>query len=258
MILDQTFWQTVAPAALFAQVGAKENREHVMRVMRTLTPDPIWTQRIISQVEAEKIETRCFASWAAAQLQPKTYLEVGVRRGFSMAMVATQSPETRIYGFDGWIKGYAGMGNPGPSFVQSEMKRVGYRQRVAFVSGNSHDTLPEFFLGPPTLLEEWGWKKRDREFDLITVDGDHSLLGAFQDLMDVMPHCRVGGIVLFDDIAPDAAIDPKALAKERGRDPHKWRDLLGVWHAIQKNFPNFRYFEFTKDSPGVALAVRLE
>jgi len=38
-------------------------------------------------------------------------------------------------------------------------------------------------------------------FDLITVDGDHSEEGAFDDLLNVIPHLNVGGILVFDDIA---------------------------------------------------------
>jgi len=33
--------------------------------------------------------------------------------------------------------------------------------------------------------------------------------------------------------------------------------LLGVWHAIQQRFPNFRYFEYLRDLPGVGVAVRM-
>ena len=103
MRTDLDFWQTVAPEELFRQVAAEENRKFVVRVMQALTPDPVWTEPIIGIIESERIETRCFAAWLARELQPETYLEVGVRRGFSMAMVAARSPQVEIYGFDLWV-----------------------------------------------------------------------------------------------------------------------------------------------------------
>jgi len=245
MKLDLSFWKSVRAEDLFHSIGHDENREFVLGVLDRLTPDPVWTMHIINAVRSKKVETRCVVSWLARELQPDTYLEVGVRRGFSMAMVAARRPMIDIYGFDMWVHNYAGTANPGPEFVQSELSRIGYKKNVKFKNGSSHSTLPTFL-------------KSTKSIDLITIDGDHSLLGAYQDLIDLMPHCAVGGVVVFDDIAPDvSSIDPKALARERGDDPNGWRDLLGVWHAIQKKFSNFLYFQYLSDPPGVGIGVRL-
>lgn len=255
------FWQRCESESLSRMVAHEENRQFVVQMMQTLTPDPLWTNRILRQVEAGYPETRCFVSWLAREIRPQSYLEVGVRRGFSMAMVASRSPEVEIYGFDLWLANYADVANPGPRFVQSELKKVGYRKRVHFFKGNSHTTLPAFFSNHKVnWLDYLGLSRaRPTSFDLITIDGDHSLLGAYQDLVDVLPHCAVGGVVVFDDIAPDLAlIDPVSLAAERGLDPHGWRDLVGVWHAIQKQFRNFRYLEYVENPPGVGLAIRIE
>ena len=35
---------------------------------------------------------------------------------------------------------------------------------------------------------------------MITVDGDHTNLGAAQDLADVIPHVAIGGALIFDDV----------------------------------------------------------
>lgn len=48
----------------------------------------------------------------ARRLAAENYLEIGVRRGRSMAMVASQVPDCRIVGFDLWVDDYAGMENP--------------------------------------------------------------------------------------------------------------------------------------------------
>ncbi len=255
--MNLTFWQNVESEKFYRQVAADENRQFVLKIMRDLVPDPVWTQPIIEAVESKRIETRCFVSWLARELLPKTYLEVGVRRGFSMAMVAARSPEAEIYGFDLWIPNYADAPNPGPDFVQSEMRKIGYEKKIHHFNGNSHQTLPAFFRNEKAGIRDWlkfglMAKTRPANFDLIMIDGDHSLLGAYQDLLDTMPHCAVGGAVIFDDILPGA------LKREEGEaDPHGWGNLLGVWHAIQRRFPNFRYFEYHRDIPGVGVAVRL-
>ena len=72
----------------------------------------------------------------------------------------------------------------------------------------------------------------------------------------------MGGAVVFDDIAPDLStlsrVELEGVKKELGEDPYGWRDLLGVWRAIQQQFRNFRYFEHVQDPPGVGLAIRLK
>lgn len=260
---DVRFWESVDPADLFRAVAADENRAFVERTLKALTHDPVWTEGILEQVGSGRIELRGVLSWVAREMRPRTYLEVGVRRGFSMAMVAAHCPDADLYAFDAWVHQYAGAENPGPQFVRRELARIGYRGKLYLVGGNSHRTLPAFFRLPNAPLLDRVKNAirrvpRPAAFDLITIDGDHSLLGAYQDLVDTMPHCMVGGIVIFDDIAADPGGAPSAaLAAERGKDPHGWDDLLGVWRAVQDRFRQFRFFEYVAHPPGVGLAVRL-
>jgi predicted O-methyltransferase YrrM len=256
--MNSTFWQGIKSEELYGQVASDENRQFVLGIMKSLLPDPMWTAPIIEAVESGRVETRCFISWLARELRPKTYLEVGVRRGFSMAMVAARSPEVEIYGFDLWMPDYAASPNPGAAFVQSEMRKIGYGKKVHFINGDSHQTLPAFFRSTGVgalerLKPSWVLNTRPHIFELITIDGDHSLLGAYQDLLDTMPHCAVGGAIVFDDILPGSLVKLEGEA-----DPHGWNDLLGVWRAIQRRFSNFRYFEYLRDPPGVGVAVRIE
>jgi predicted O-methyltransferase YrrM len=123
-------------------------------------------------------------------IQPRTYLEIGVRRGRSVSMVASTTPKADLYGFDMWVANYAGMENPGPEFVESELRKIGASGKIEFVSGNSHKTLPNFFSKHPEL-----------ELDLVAVDGDHSDEGAREDLLCVLPKIARGGAVVFDDIS---------------------------------------------------------
>lgn len=261
--LSPQFWRSVDPRALFQQMLDNENRHFVQMTLQSLSPDPVWKDQILAQVVSSRPELRSVLAWLAREMQPRTYLEIGVRRGFSMAMVAARCPTADIFGFDLWVRGYAGVENPGPRFVRTELRRVGHRGGLYLMGGNSHRTLPAFFGHDPAPLADririgMTVRHRPATFDLMTVDGDHSLRGAYRDLMDAMPHCAIGGVVVFDDIAPDAdRVPAAALEAERGPDPHGWHDLRGVWTAIQSRFPGFRFFDYVEAPPGVGLAVRL-
>ena len=165
---------------------------------------------------------------AAKLIRPGSYLEIGVRRGRSLAMVAATCPSCEIVGLDLWAPDYAGMSNPGPDFVRAEMSKLGYTGRLELITGDSHETLPRFFS-----------EHRDAFFDLITVDGDHSKRGAAQDLRNVLPRLKVGGIIVFDDICHPL---------------HPY--LADVWQRIIVSDSRFATWEFTELGYGVAFAIR--
>ncbi|MGB2696045.1 MAG: class I SAM-dependent methyltransferase [Dehalococcoidia bacterium] len=168
------------------------------------------------------------ALWAAATLiDPTSYLEIGVRRGRSAAVLAAIRPDCAIYGFDLWVDDYAGDPNPGPDFVREELRKVGHRGSVELVSGDSKDTVPAFLREHPTLY-----------FDVITVDGDHSLIGAATDIANALPRLKVGGILLFDDIA-------------------RARILKRVWAKAVKRDSRFVTWEFTDVGYGIGAAIRI-
>lgn len=265
-MLSSEFWQTTSAEEVFESIVGPENRRFVLGVMDQLEFDDLYSKQVISMVSEGGVEIRGTVSWLASQLKPSNYLEIGVRRGFSMAMVAAREPTTSLYGFDLWVRNYAGVPNPGPKLVKSELAKLGHTGETAFFAGDSHRTVPAFFHDPKArLLHRWRMRlpgiTRPSEFDLITVDGEHSILGAYDDLRNVMPHCTIGGAVVFDDINPDLEAIGEAGRRgfdaELGSDPRGWQSLHGVWHAISRDFPNFRYFEFIHTHPGVAFAVRL-
>jgi len=171
----------------------------------------------------------CTALFALSRaLDAKSYLEIGVRRGRSMAMVASNCPEAEIVGFDMWMDNYAGLTNPGPDFVRQEIAATGHTGPLEFVSGNSHETVPAYFAAHP-----------EASFDMITVDGDHSPEGAMADLLTVLPRLRIGGALVFDDIA-----HPQHLY------------LADIWKRAVASRPNFSSFSFTDLGYGVAFAIR--
>jgi predicted O-methyltransferase YrrM len=166
--------------------------------------------------------------WAASTLiRPSSYLEIGVRRGRSACVVGAASPDCAIHGFDLWVSDYAGVPNPGPEFVRNELHAVGHHGPVDLISGDSRETVPAYLDHRSSLF-----------FDLITVDGDHTARGAATDLAYVLPRLKVGGIVLFDDIATSL-------------------DLRRVWDRLLKRDSRYVTWEFTDAGDGVAAAIRI-
>ena len=186
------------PETIAAFASSPRCRAFVRRNFARLTPDAY--SRYITEFRREGLR-KFGADWryldivdvvaaSALLIQPTSYLEIGVRRGRSMAMVAAASRKCALFGFDMWMKDYAGMENPGADFVRAELRRLGHAGRTEFINGDSHATLPKFFAENP-----------DQKLSIITVDGDHTDEGALQDLRDVLPRLEVGGVVIFDDIS---------------------------------------------------------
>ena len=84
-------------------------------------------------------------------LSVENYLEVGVRRGRSMTVFASQSKNANIFGFDKWIKNYAGSENPGESLVREELNKVGFEGSLKIIDGDSKKTIPSFFKENPEV-----------------------------------------------------------------------------------------------------------
>jgi predicted O-methyltransferase YrrM len=164
---------------------------------------------------------------AANLIRPRTYLEIGVRRGRSLAMVAAPCPDCEIYGFDLWIANYAGIPNPGSGLVKRELNRLGHKGRLELITGNSHETVPRFLTERGELF-----------FDLMVVDGDHSRRGAEQDLRTVLPRLKVGGIIVFDDICHPL---------------HPY--LARVWNHVVGSDSRFACWQFTELGYGVAFGL---
>ncbi len=163
-------------------------------------------------------------------LKPTSYLEIGVRRGRSACAVASRTPACNFYLFDMWKnKNYAGMDNPGHEFVEEELPRLGHTGTREFILGNSHQTLKEFF-----------GKNPEKGLDIITVDGDHTFDGAVEDLCDVLPHVKIGGAVVFDDLC-----HPKHL------------HLRQVWKCLVEDDQRFSTCSIDDVGYGVGFAIRL-
>lgn len=133
------------------------------------------------------------------------YLEVGVRLGHSLAFVAAAAKLAGLpleaLGVDGWGDTYAGEDNPGEAYVHGKLEELELGAGVTLVQANSHELLPEL---------------HGRRFDLIFVDGDHTIPGARRDLTDGWRLLEAGGVLVMDD-----------TVTELGN-----AELLGVWREF--------------------------
>ena len=221
---------------IFKESASLETYKGVIEILNQLEPEASvsFVQKYISKGinnfgtswTYSDINTVLYAICNLAKIE--NYLEIGVRRGRSMSIVVSQSKNVNIYGFDMWIKNYVGAENPGQALVVQEIKKNGHTGQINFIDGDSKKTIPKFFSENPDLY-----------FDLITVDGDHSLSGAKKDLRNVKDRLKIGGILVFDDISS-----------------HEHPYLKRLWEKEIKSKKNFHTYEFTDIGLGVAFAIR--
>ncbi len=157
-----------------------------------------------------------------------SYLEIGVRNGRSLLVVANNRPDCNIVGFDLWIEDYAGMDNPGEEYVIEKLSEFNFSGKVDFINGDSKKTVPEYFK-----------ENTDAYFDLITVDGDHRIKGAKTDIRNVIKRLKVGGFLVFDDI-----VSPH----------HPYLEKL--WKKEIKDNDRFTTFEYEDVGLGIGVAIK--
>jgi predicted O-methyltransferase YrrM len=117
----------------------------------------------------------------ASTTKPDSYLEVGTQEGNSIRAVLGAHRIRRLVICDDWGNAAGGTGRGNHNHILPIVEGV---ESVTFFDGNSHETL-----------------KRIREqFDLITVDGDHSESGAEEDLKDCWRLLKRGGVLMMDDL----------------------------------------------------------
>lgn len=170
----------------------QDSKRRALDIMRKLTPDS-YLANALNFYETSLRNTRAFyllpdlLNFLAREFRPKSYIEIGVRRGRSLACLMAENHDIECYGFDMWISNYAGQDNPGPDFVVDQMAIAGAKKRPTLIVGNSHQTVPTFFATHPPS-------------DLITVDADHTYVGAKRDLDNCFANLAPGGVLIFDDL----------------------------------------------------------
>lgn len=121
------------------------------------------------------------------------YLEIGVRRGKSLEQVLGVNPGLREYwGVDTFNPNYKDeFPDPVLDFDHIEilLDEMRFHGKRKYFQLDSKEVLP----GLP-----------DNYFDLILVDGDHSLRGALTDLLLGWQKLQRGGVLIFDDLVHPA------------------------------------------------------
>ena len=263
--------------AIRAAIGLPEHNRATADTLEQLAPDDVNKPRLIEWLRdgvarnERRFEIRSALRAIAHATQPRSYLEIGTRRGWSLAQVLAESPDVQAYSFDWWMDSYGGVDNPGPGFVREEMRRVAptHRGALHFVSGNSHDTLPVFFQDVPfgtveleaELLIRSG-ESSPRMFDLVTVDGDHTALGTWWDLADVVPHVAIGGALVFDDLLDSSdellGDSPTSRYAHDRTHPGELRpSLLWLWEHLKSVLDNWAFIESFDSIVPIGVAVRM-
>ncbi len=165
--------------------------------------------------------------YIAKNIKPEHYLEIGVFRGRSMALVLKASSQTKGYGIDLW--GAYGKETTQPADIITILKDVNIENLPTFFSGCSQELLPDL----------WQSNAIPDLFNLILVDGDHTFTGARKDLELCIPHLKKGGILIFHDIThPDAVF------------------LADLVLSFKRTMSDFLFIESYKDC-GVCLMIKL-
>lgn len=177
--------------------------------MITTNLDRIW-ERVVAEIPSRHFPAelqhiifgyRAALAEFAAGSKGFRYLEIGCRLGHSLATVALAAGDrlSRAVVVDMWIENYGDEPNPGPGEVFQHLRALGVDTLpIELIQGNSHTILP-WITG------------REKKFDLILVDGDHTERGAEMDLRDALDLLAPGGLLIFDD-----AVEP----------------LLSVWRSV--------------------------
>ena len=168
-------------------------------------------------------------AFIAHTLQPQSYLEIGVRTGGSLVQVLNNSDVREVVALDLWSGNYAGLKNTvdfAVKQIENLQQKTGRQFNVEFVPGNSHVTLK-------TLINN------NRKFDLITIDGDHTEAGAWEDIKDCIELLNESGVMVFDDI----------IHPEHGY-------LLDLANRLKNEHPDFTLLLNTQQDNGCAIFLK--
>jgi predicted O-methyltransferase YrrM len=169
----------------FEKIWTKENINFTKRILGKLEDDP-HKDDIFELIEQKIANIWLVLAYLAKLTKLERYAELGVRRGFSMAIVGGRRKTAELVGFDLWVANYAGAANPGPGFVKSELLKVGHTGPVDLISGDCAVTVPAY--------------RSDRLFPLMLSDATHSANSVYRDIGNCLPLIAPGGFLVVDDL----------------------------------------------------------
>jgi SAM-dependent methyltransferase len=186
-------------------------------------------QRIVETIPSRHMPPGCALTGCREALashayciHPLRYLEVGCRRGHSLAVVALAAgPHLEsALAVDLWIENYGDEPNEGPDQVMSRLGALGVDiWKIRLLTGDSHELLPRL----------------RQTFNLILVDGDHTAEGAAADLRDCFALLEPDGVLVFDDATPE---------------------LLPAWRGVTEQRADLQCHEALDATPPFCVAVK--
>jgi predicted O-methyltransferase YrrM len=126
----------------------------------------------------------------AASRKPKSYLEIGVCEGESLACVLQHSKLELLVLCDKWGVDYGGSGRGNHAHILRLLKELGHQGETIWLDGDSARLVPSLSV----------------QVEMILVDGDHSASGGLRDLKNAWPLLKPGGVLIFDDLKHPAHI----------------------------------------------------
>lgn len=154
-------------------------------------------------------------------------MEIGCRTGISICQFLSAVPDpgsVEVFLFDIFADGFTS-----PNLVKMNLRALNLpTDRIHFIVGDSCVEVPKFV----------DTERRGGSMDYILVDGNHERPAARQDLENVIPLLKEGGILLFDDIAPDGCA------------------LIDVWDAFKAAHAQEFYFAENMNGKGIGVGVK--
>lgn len=154
-------------------------------------------------------EEALIARYAAKLGNKDVFVGIGVEYGRSMAAVVNATPAKHVYGVELY---------PKPEY-EINMKEAGYGGFTTILEGDSY-----------AVGNDWG----KGEIDLLFIDGDHTYEGAARDIQAWTPHVKLGGFVLFHDVAQPTNSSPHYLHFEVTRAITKWLGENTEFQAVEQ------------------------
>jgi len=163
-----------------------------------------------------------------AEIRPRTVIEIGTGWGGTLFLFATvASPDAILVSID-LPSSLFGRGYPSwkdrlyKSFARD-------RQEIELVRGNSHQA---------SSVEAVERLLKNRQVDVLFIDGDHTYEGVKKDFELYSPMMRKGGLIAFHDITP-------SLNNSEIEVPQFWRELRDAYENSK--------IKFQQDEAGIGI-----
>src|SRR6266568_7242310 len=160
-------------AVAHRELGATEAARECCETALALDPGLALAHDLLADLELPGPDYLEIISMIHSLLRPRTYLEIGVETGQSIALVR---PETRAIGID-----------PEPKITKPLAPDTSVRATTSDAYFAAHDVLAEFGGLP---------------IDLAFIDGMHQFEFALRDFINIEKHCTSRSTILIHDCYP--------------------------------------------------------